>query len=142
MQKESAQQIAQTTGIGLCNGVQNGVQSDEIESRYSNLPTIHACIWDQNTMAKSADVEGKNAARIARERYLISCFSCAAAYCRLLPTLQKTPEKPLFSPAKQSDFVTTDQQALVTIDICVSANAQLSASAINETRFRFRYSLL
>jgi len=52
----------------------------------------------------------KNGVKSSDHRYLISCFCSAAAHCRPLPTLPKTPEKPLFSLGKTHDFMTTDQQ--------------------------------
>jgi hypothetical protein len=108
-----------------------GVQSDGIGLRYSSLPTIHPWIWYPNAMAKSADIEAKSAAGIAGKRYLISCFSWAAACSRLLPILQESPEKPLFSPAKQGDFVTTDQQVSgSTPDGCTTSSRILTGNRL------------
>jgi hypothetical protein len=68
----------------------------------------------QNQVSKLSSVGfgSKNRVKSSANRYLISCFCLAAAYCRPLPISQETPEKPCFSTGKRDDFVTTDQQVI------------------------------
>ncbi len=77
----------------------------------------------------SREAVGKrdNASKPTCNRYLISCFSSAAAYCRLLPTMQKSPEKPLVSQRRERVFLTTDQKVSgSTPDGCATQNQALT----------------
>jgi hypothetical protein len=52
----------------------------------------------------------KTGAKLELNRYLILYFSSAAAYCRLLPNMQKSPIKPLFAPMVPGTIVTSDRK--------------------------------